>query len=201
MYKVNKAPLLRQCFALTIMPIPLETFPEKRDTDIIIEIRLSQKYPDSNISWGQNGPTRVLSAPDGPHVGSMNLAFRVHTLMCRGRNIDIRNNQTWIICLMPWMLPEYFQYMLSYTFKPRVILRFVMICCPMIHSYPQGSLHWHWQACPSMPVKQHRRTWVNKSYEFNINTNHNYNNTAHDTNCVYSNVVNIDINTISSPSV
>ena len=32
LYKVNKASLLRQCFALTIMPILLETFLEIRDT-------------------------------------------------------------------------------------------------------------------------------------------------------------------------
>ena len=28
-------------------------------------------------SWGQHGPTWVLLAPDGPHVGPMNLAIKV----------------------------------------------------------------------------------------------------------------------------
>ena len=32
--------------------------------------------PKQQGSWGQHGPTWVLSAPDGPHVGPMNLAIR-----------------------------------------------------------------------------------------------------------------------------
>ena len=32
--------------------------------------------PDSKAIWGPMGPTWVLSAPDGPHVGPMNLAIR-----------------------------------------------------------------------------------------------------------------------------
>ena len=34
-------------------------------------------YPDSNVHGANMGPTWVLSAPDGPHVGPMNLAIRV----------------------------------------------------------------------------------------------------------------------------
>ena len=34
-------------------------------------------YPDSKIHGANMGPTWVLSAPDGPHVGPMNLALRV----------------------------------------------------------------------------------------------------------------------------
>ena len=33
--------------------------------------------PREQISWGQHGLIRVLSAPDRPHVGPMNLAIRV----------------------------------------------------------------------------------------------------------------------------
>ena len=33
--------------------------------------------PDSKVYGANMGPTWVLSAPDGPHVGSMNLAIRV----------------------------------------------------------------------------------------------------------------------------
>ena len=32
--------------------------------------------PDSKVRGANMGPTRVLSAPDGPHVGPMNLAIR-----------------------------------------------------------------------------------------------------------------------------
>ena len=34
-------------------------------------------YPDSKVHGANMGPTWVLSAPDGPHVGPMNLATRV----------------------------------------------------------------------------------------------------------------------------
>ena len=34
-------------------------------------------YPDSKFHMAQMGPTWVLSAPGGPHVGPMNLAIRV----------------------------------------------------------------------------------------------------------------------------
>ena len=32
--------------------------------------------PDSKVQGANMGPTWVLSAPDGPHVGPMNLAIR-----------------------------------------------------------------------------------------------------------------------------
>ena len=35
-----------------------------------------QNTPDSNVHGANMGPTWVLSAPDGPHVGPMNLAIR-----------------------------------------------------------------------------------------------------------------------------
>ena len=34
-------------------------------------------YPDSKVHETNMGPTLVLTAPDGPHVGPMNLAIRV----------------------------------------------------------------------------------------------------------------------------
>ena len=34
-------------------------------------------YPDSKVRGANMGPTWVLSAPDGPHVGPMNLAIWV----------------------------------------------------------------------------------------------------------------------------
>ena len=34
-----------------------------------------QNYPDSKVHGANMGPTWVLSAPDGPHVGPMNLAI------------------------------------------------------------------------------------------------------------------------------
>ena len=38
-------------------------------------------FPDSKVHRANMGPTWVLSAPDGPHVGPMNLAIRVLIIM------------------------------------------------------------------------------------------------------------------------
>ena len=32
--------------------------------------------PDSKVHWANMGPTMALLAPDGPHVGPMNIAIR-----------------------------------------------------------------------------------------------------------------------------
>ena len=37
---------------------------------------LQTDYPESKVHRAKMGPTWVLSAPDGPHVGPMNLAIR-----------------------------------------------------------------------------------------------------------------------------
>ena len=42
----------------------------------MIRLRL-QPYPDSKVHGANMVPTWVLSVPDGPHVGPMNLAIRV----------------------------------------------------------------------------------------------------------------------------
>ena len=45
------------------------------------------KDPDNNVHGANMGPTWVLSAPDGPHVGPMNLGIKVHLLYQGGRSI------------------------------------------------------------------------------------------------------------------
>ena len=35
-------------------------------------------YPDSKVHGANMGPTWVLSAPDGPHVGPVNLAISLY---------------------------------------------------------------------------------------------------------------------------
>ena len=37
----------------------------------------NQQCPDSKIHGANMGPTWVLAAPDGPHVGAISLAIRV----------------------------------------------------------------------------------------------------------------------------
>ena len=43
-------------------------------------------YPDSKVHVANMGPTWVLSAPGGPHVGPMDLAIRVILLEYSGSN-------------------------------------------------------------------------------------------------------------------
>ena len=38
--------------------------------------------PDSKVHGANMGPTWVLSAPDGPHVGHMNFAIRLFAIIC-----------------------------------------------------------------------------------------------------------------------
>ena len=60
-------------------------------------ISTKRNVPDSKVHGANMGPTWVLSAPDGPHVGSMNLAIRgmfaldlffIQTLDCVGGTIQ-----------------------------------------------------------------------------------------------------------------
>ena len=45
--------------------------------------------PDSKVHVAMMGPTWVLSAPDGPHVGSMNLAIRVYVRKIYKNNFQL----------------------------------------------------------------------------------------------------------------
>ena len=50
------------------------------------ECWINSCFPRQQSSWGQHGPTWVLSAPDGPYVGPMHLASRVvriYSLWCK----------------------------------------------------------------------------------------------------------------------
>ena len=44
--------------------------------------RATSCLPDSKVHGANMGPTWVLSAPDGPHVGPMNLAIRAVVIAC-----------------------------------------------------------------------------------------------------------------------
>ena len=46
------------------------------DTSMVITVSQCQIIPDSKVHGTNMGPTWVLSAPCGPHVGPMNLAIR-----------------------------------------------------------------------------------------------------------------------------
>ena len=73
----------------------------------------SNTHPDSKVHGASMGPTWVLSAPDGPHVGPMNLAIRadnpclthygqicgiIYDMLpgCVGRGLFTRCNCVWL---------------------------------------------------------------------------------------------------------
>ena len=49
------------------------------------------RYPDNKVHGANMGPTGVLSAPVGPHVGLMNLAFWVNTTL-----MQLKCSQQWL---------------------------------------------------------------------------------------------------------
>ena len=60
-------------------------------------------YPDSKVHGANMAPTWVLSAPDGPHVGPMNLANRVHIpleeCVCKTKKKSIANGFSYTLCV------------------------------------------------------------------------------------------------------
>ena len=66
-------------------------------------------YPDSKVHGANIGPTWVLSAPDGPHVGPMNLAVRVvKSLQLIWRSIGLRTTANRQEIIDKWHNPEGF---------------------------------------------------------------------------------------------
>ena len=73
----------------------------KGETHLLTDIKQYQRidnYPDSKVHGVNMGPTWNLWAPDGPHVGPMNLAIKVLTttmfrriwLLTRDLDEDVR---------------------------------------------------------------------------------------------------------------
>ena len=64
------------------------------------------RNPDSKIHGANMGPAWVLSAPDGPHVGPMNLAIRESfvssTWLSQVHNMDGKNISYYILPGKKW---------------------------------------------------------------------------------------------------
>ena len=54
-----------------------------------VSLHTNTEPPDSKVHGTNMGPTWVLSAPDGPHVGPMNLAIRGPCQRCPGTVIPL----------------------------------------------------------------------------------------------------------------
>ena len=94
-------------------------------------------HPDSNVHGANMGPTWVLSAPDGPHVGPMNLAIRA----CSGNH----KMKGCYLCSWRDRLPNSFNSPWSSDdtlwHRSRSILFQVMVCCM---TAPSHCLNWCW---------------------------------------------------------
>ena len=60
----------------------------------VMRLPCSYNYPDSKVHGANMGPTWVLSAPGGPHVGPMNLAIREMLFLC-GREVMYCGDSYW----------------------------------------------------------------------------------------------------------
>ena len=76
-------------FLLRVVSSRHESIPPLTNSDVMLKCGISTSnfcllfprhgYPDSKVHGANMGPTWVLSAPDGPHIGPTNLAIRVIT--------------------------------------------------------------------------------------------------------------------------
>ena len=66
--------------------------------DWVLQEVSSKLSPDSKFQGANMGPTWVLSAPDGPHVGPMNLAIRVVIYVCSEVPQPVCNFMAWQKC-------------------------------------------------------------------------------------------------------
>ena len=83
--------LSRSLFGLTVKKKKKQvhiTVPLWRESRVTVAfpsqrpVMRSHVIPDSKVHGANMGPTWVLSAPDGPHVGPMNLAIRDDVGLC-----------------------------------------------------------------------------------------------------------------------
>ena len=69
-----------------------------------VEICAMVPFPDSKDHGANMGPTWDLSAPGGPHVGPINLAIRVSSVMSQSRVEEYseppHSNNTWTAALL-----------------------------------------------------------------------------------------------------
>ena len=56
---------------------------------------ITDTFPDNKVHGANMGPTWVLSAPDGPHTGPMNLAIR--DTMAYVRSICVYRTANWVL--------------------------------------------------------------------------------------------------------
>ena len=94
------------------------------------------KYPDSKVHGASLGPTWVLSAPDGPHVGPWTLLSGKHVLLFwwpqTGTQMNVIAVVLFCICITMCLLG------IKYQSTNEMCTRFccVLLCCEiLVHSW------------------------------------------------------------------
>ena len=74
-------------------------------------------YPDSKFHGANMGSTWVLSAPDGTHVGPMNLAIRV---------VIYEAVEKCCMALGEWIFSNSFQFIFNISATSKVLMEYVV---------------------------------------------------------------------------
>ena len=69
--------------------------------------RIENAYPDSKVHGANMGPTWVLSAPDGPHFGPMNLAIRVALLVPVKAQVESQLSDMYSLRMLPFLTRQH----------------------------------------------------------------------------------------------
>ena len=92
------------CTTRNVRYLVRDTCTKRHDILIGMRCRSKSKTPDSKVHVANMGPTWVLSAPVGPHVGPMNLAITDTRVICS--YIDICDIFSLIIPMLKMILPR-----------------------------------------------------------------------------------------------
>ena len=100
-------------------------------------------FPDSKVLGANMGPTWVLSVPDGPHVGPMNLAIRVRCV--RNPALTDGSSTQWVIKAENVPMPRCPHDTFWYIFAMSVLCYSLFLCHFVGRFYPHSSrlLHLH----------------------------------------------------------
>ena len=74
---------------------------------MLVDKRVNQNHPNSKVLGANMGPTWVMSAPDGPPVGPMNLAIRA-PMMTHGtlKDFFFWMLSKWYGTIFTWTIPD-----------------------------------------------------------------------------------------------
>ena len=147
-------------FCIISLKTILSNLPGANETRVFeINPHWNKAYPDSKVYGANTGPTWVLLAPDGPHVGPMNLAIRVLILHNQYQMSWIAANLLLILCGFLFQKrqlvsknPIHFSHTIYSLDMEAVVLCFVLFNFHLIKKNisPMSLKLLYWQCCNLM---------------------------------------------------